>query len=1513
MYCEWASLQGEIQCDKANQSVLHKFPATVGRDVAYTVVKSIAQNLSIAGSNSEPSHLVSDKEVKWTMEVLCFGLSLPLTEQDTIKECVGVYCDWLSACTEPKACVPRPVMENPNPYTQDIIHHLLNLFVPRPGSVLDLVKRQALLCHRTLRAIEEVATKSTILTRDTWETLLKFLLAANDSLLSPPTEKDDTGLSSYDIGDHLCERVLSVLFEIWLLACYKCFPSPSLWKTFRNMCVNWRHHETLVVQWHKVNHALTARLLKFLYGPDYPILQLGNVQEEGGSQLIPDDMSYDTIAQCWFRYLHVLNNPVDLCHPDIISNTPKFRQHTMPGNGVVDPIQHECLNKLPYIFFRAMRGISIMVNAFLGIAQSVKAEDELYTTQISRQISGPSTPPGQRKPGRPISSVIAGTLQKGSKMAATVTTPKSSTLPPNLSGHVSFDARQPLASSRPRCNSILHLFGAWLFDAALARVSLHPSHKETADKARTESRSSSFTDSRHASISLDFPVMGLNGDNTYEAGRAEAIGALCRIFCAHKTGEAILPTYYSRFYIAMYYGLQTGDTMSGQVLSSIFFNSCDLLRVNLDGVQLLVPYILTSIQLILSENSLPFKLNDDRTIELRRSCIHLLLSMLCLPLHFKDLKIKDFVPADNVNQVTTFISLRKRITELLLRALLIETDPTNTQMLLGGLMLAVQDQAMFEEAEQNTLQPQHDTSTDSEAHADTSHTSVGTTSSDSSYQESAYQRLPQASHDVESAYGLFGQATSEVCTRLMVNWKTDLNTALAAMELLSGLAKVQIKPPNLLMCKRTVKWICDFIVFQCNRPSQHHTRDLHSMIVAAFKCLTLWLVEHSRLLYDKECLHNVLEVVELGISGSKSQIKATEAYSVTLKDSKSVSLNKNRASDVPKFKGDKELMPASMRVKEAAEGVLTVIIQHVGAFPPPCGPESLFSLLDEKSLLKYCKGNSLPEAGSPFKYFVLDNSIIVGLLEQPLGNNEDPLPTVTALIRGPFGRHAWTMQLRHSPRNNKINSRSRSRLTDPGRPLPMENVGIHHNIKHRYFPESADKIPPSKADKSIPTLESLVKDNDRTDLNKLKSFIDKAVQFENEISRRSKLNMKQSPFPSQDIECKTPRITQEYQTARLFLSHYGFLSLEALKDNNNSSIPPALVMLDTTNSGLFTDLEILDTVTSRDNDTVHIFYVKSGQKNFHDIIDNVTSRSNVQSQFIEFLHSLGWPVDVRKHAGWTGHISTSWKVMEPEEDISASDYQMSTGGSVYDGRQQVLYWADVSSEVAFVVPSTESRISSSNSSGDKSPLLTHKMAERAASDISINKPKTLSLDRADHVDKIKGDSPNSPHDQPIFKKSGRQPALMAGPDIKILVVWLENFQDHENFPTEDILSVTRTGMEHLNTSLMSSTTKSAEKDTFIIFIHALQNGLFRIHMQGITGRINMAIPLIDGMVVSRRTLGPMVRQTAINIGKRKRLESETYQPPHVRRKLKIQEMAKQYRLKMSEPEFYTALFHDVPK
>lgn len=186
-------------------------------------------------------------------------------------------------------------------------------------------------------------------------------------------------------------------------------------------------------------------------------------------------------------------------------------------------------------------------------------------------------------------------------------------------------------------------------------------------------------------------------------------------------------------------------------------------------------------------------------------------------------------------------------------------------------------------------------------------------------------------------------------------------------------------------CKRAVKWICDYICYQCSRPPPAHSKDLHSTIVAAFQCTSAWLMQHPYLLQDKDCLQTVLEVVELGISGTKSI---------------------GKSGDIPKFKDEKELKPASMRVRDAAEALLTIILEQVGYFPSECGPESISSLLDEVALMKHC--NSLDSANSStitteqaiskFKYFVTENSTILALLEEPLGNDQDPQPTVTCKL-----------------------------------------------------------------------------------------------------------------------------------------------------------------------------------------------------------------------------------------------------------------------------------------------------------------------------------------------------------------------------------------------------------------------------------------------------------------------------------------------------------------------------------
>ena len=68
------------------------------------------------------------------MQVICFGMSLPLSEHDTIRDCVHVYCEWLSALHPvPKISVPKPVCDDPNLYARKMISHFHNLFVPRKG------------------------------------------------------------------------------------------------------------------------------------------------------------------------------------------------------------------------------------------------------------------------------------------------------------------------------------------------------------------------------------------------------------------------------------------------------------------------------------------------------------------------------------------------------------------------------------------------------------------------------------------------------------------------------------------------------------------------------------------------------------------------------------------------------------------------------------------------------------------------------------------------------------------------------------------------------------------------------------------------------------------------------------------------------------------------------------------------------------------------------------------------------------------------------------------------------------------------------------------------------------------------------------------------------------------------------------------------------------------------------------------------------------------------------------
>lgn len=294
----------------------------------------------------------------------------------------------------------------------------------------------------------------------------------------------------------------------------------------------------------------------------------------------------------------------------------------------------------------------------------------------------------------------------------------------------------------------------------------------------------------------------------------------------------------------------------------------------------------------------------------------------------------------------------------------------------------------------------------------------------------------------DTARGLYARTLYLVCHYLITNPRNDTQFSLAALEVLSCLARVRLTSEsngilaNIVECKKTTKWICDFIVNQCSRPPPSHSKDMHSTIVAAYQCLAVFFHEHHYLLQDRECVNTILEVIELGISGSKSKSVA----GVTLKASK-------------------ELKPASMRVREAAESLLTCLMNHFGSCPPPpCPPDSITEsfLLNESSLLKQLKiaHNVAPEDSYKYyRYFVVDGSLILSVLREASANS------TVIILRSAFGKFCWSM-------TNQLIPTKKGFKPSPGlvrRPASVETAASRHKtLSFKYFPDSVERYPLNK-------------------------------------------------------------------------------------------------------------------------------------------------------------------------------------------------------------------------------------------------------------------------------------------------------------------------------------------------------------------------------------------------------------------------------------------------------------------
>nr|XP_049702048.1 ral GTPase-activating protein subunit beta isoform X4 [Helicoverpa armigera] len=1411
MYSEWSSLPLE----GGGRGVLG---AVGGRDVVLAVVKQLASH--------EPSPLTTDAEVEWVLEVIRFGLSLPLQEHGALRDCVRVCCAWLAPllppappAMPPPPAIPPPVAKAPHKYARKILRHLHNLFVPRPNESGDLISKQAVLCHRVLRLARALADGGALGAKE-WRSLLLLLLAAASALLSPPAPH-------HSAAEQLCERVLCVLFEVWILACHRCFPVPPLWRTLREQCVRWRHRAPLTEQWTRASLALTARLLKHMYGPLFPVMPIS----EEDANLIPADMSAEAVMQSWYRILHTIGNPVDLCRPHIISQTPDFLQYSITQDeGSRDPSQHPCLQALPSIFHKAMKGIAAHVDAFLG-----RGSERWWGAAVEPADDGDLTPPAHRRlaksfsvsAARPRDKLPERSTPRTSLIGLTSSRPPSvaPTTPPNsISSQVGESEKPPLTPLRPKVNSIFHLFGEWLFEAAL--IGTTPAYNNQ-QRAEGTPPPPSLSD---ASYKLNMLA--------YQPGRAEALGTVCRVLCARQCREEVLAPYLARCYAAIHRGLRDPATAAAVVL-----NAPDLFRLDLDGVLVLVPDFINALDQILSEREPKLECGSIDKRELRKAAISALLSLVAFPYHYKGLPVPEFPGCNEYAGMTLGDFTRGRISLICVSAVQVETSDALAVPLLNALYLCVRHNAHHAPSHAPGSTLSHNT--EYKARSD-SGSATGSGEGHSLDDFAADVRELDPSSPVFGA-ALVVRATYLVCHRLISSWKGDLQVSLAALELLSGLAKLHSSKPEAIERKRAVRWICDYITVQCSRPPQAHSRDLHSCVVAAYSCLAAWLC--PALLADQECIATLLEVVELGISGSKSQGKPGEP---------------------PKMKDEKELKPVSMRVRDAAESLLMLILeQQIGNG----GNGSSWCRLDERWLAALGHGK--------LRHFVADGNILLSLLEEPLSNSQEPQPTLIVIIRCGWGRYAWSLSARGAAR-----CATRGCGGACARPVDMRDARPAAPPACRPLPHA----PPCALDSAFPSLDAVLRQLNDPDAPTLFKLLEQQAAIEKRV-KESEDNV----VPEEYIP---PEPVTEFQTARLFLQHFGYLNIGGDKKGS----PPRLVALDSSAPGFAAALRRVDACGARARVTVHVFCARAGQLHAKDIVNNARSLSTVPPAFVRMLRGLGTPVLVRGHPGWAGHVDTSYDARP-----HAPPTNREPAPAIYDAREQVLYWSDSTNEIAFVVPSgrdttdTEDRNDSIKSDVDGSCLSNRSSDKGAGScwDVSGSSTATGTYERsvsesertadrggklADKLRALSLDLDKQPQAQ--LTGSGRRNRDYT---TKILIIWLEDFEDHLNLPIDDLLTYCETGLPWRRHEVVT------------LCVSARRCGLVRLQCAA-------AGLLPDAALVAPALLSDCLRRAALDAARRTRLNTDLYQPPHVRRRHLIQELAQQYKKDLTEPELLESLF-----
>ena len=460
----------------------------------------------------------------------------------------------------------------------------------------------------------------------------------------------------------------------------------------------------------------------------------------------------------------------------------------------------------------------------------------------------------------------------------------------------------------PTGNTLFHIFGSWLFD----------------------------------SIHLD--------RNGFDEGTALALKIISSVVAA-KYKTDLLPVYIASYYSS----LQSALSKEGRVLLAAITSSTTLFTYEIKGIRSLVPYFVGGIQRILSKRAGGFE-NVMPTEQVRKACLTILGTIICLPNHFVETKfmLRSKDKQSKVYDVDSYSSLKKLYTMILTEALSNETYACNIETLLN------------------------------------------------------LTQIWQA-EDIDFSAEFTKNSISLIVRKISGQGGWIPEVSLFAMKSLCSMSNLYPKIDNgQEQANLIVNSLCKHLTALFALPNPDKTTE--DLIVQLYKCILDWVMTDQWIINFTETKSLLLKTLVIGLKGTPLN-NSSEQYSKELLDPKK---KKEKKKDEKVEKKDVITIRFD-RIKDIAQTCLSCILNHIGNFPSQSGASVVSTLAKEEEILfNICNAGKITPAETKdyIRYFITEDKVIICVIDR---RYDEGGPYTCVIVRDSSGRYAWDTKLTHIP------------------------------------------------------------------------------------------------------------------------------------------------------------------------------------------------------------------------------------------------------------------------------------------------------------------------------------------------------------------------------------------------------------------------------------------------------------------------------------------------------------------